>query len=320
HPLLRALHFVDTPGFNAAVEGHEEIATRMLTRADAVLWMVDTNQALSASQRGLLEQIEGAREKVVVVLNKVDGLSEDEVAEVLGYLRRNVGELVRAILPLSALRAYQARNDARTHETPADRERLEAAHWPAFEDVLQREVIDRSTALKALEARRQLLATARGLVDTARANARRLSLLAQQMEEGAEALARARDKLVTRDVEDVVVRFREQRAVALARVAREVADARRPSGGWLSPLTLGATDLSFLLEMLTERLTRALERAREDTLEAVREPVEAALATLEWIARALAADQAAVLFRRIEAFVTEERMLRTRLDEQVIGW
>src|SRR5690606_2795165 len=75
-----------------------------------------------------------------------------------------------------------------------------------------------------------------------------------------------------------------------------------------------------LLEMLTERLTRALERAREDTLEAVREPVEAALATLEWIARALAADQAAVLFRRIEAVVTEERMLRTRLDEQVIGW
>ena len=319
HHELRAVHFIDTPGFNAAVPEHEQIAATVLHDADAIFWLIDANQALSESQRAVLDRVDGSEEKVIVLLNKVDGLDDDERAELMGYLEKNYGAEVHGVFAISALRAFEARDRARTSETEPEAEVLERAGWPAFEEVLHRDLVDRSARLKSLEAVRRTREIVARVLDDAEQNRKRLELMAQQMSEGREALERARARMLRADVVELVDRFETQREMALRTVAREVDDARRPSGGWLSPLQLATEDVGYLLDVLGRRIGEALAQTERQLLDLVTEPIDAAMQTLEWVARALVSTQAEVFTRRLESFVVEERMSRQLLTAQVMG-
>lgn len=325
HPELRSVHFIDTPGFNASVDAHEAIAASALDEADAVLWLVDANQALSESQRAILEKIENGPEKILVVLNKIDQLDTDEQDELLAYLEKGLNDLTRSVHAISALEAFRARHQAHRegnaddlwsrHSNPA----LAAARWPALIEALNTGILERSQRLKAFELERRATHLARGIVEQADRGEKRFVLLIEQMKAGREALDRAAQRFRDREVYEECGLLREQQDVVLSAVAREVDDARRPSGGWLSPLTLGRDDLGFLLGLLRERTQRNLERSRERVLRAVSEPVEATLQTLEWIAKALEPSQSQLMLRRLESFVAEERMLRLLLEERVFA-
>jgi len=86
---LRNITLVDTPGTNSIVQRHQEITEDFIPRADLVLFVTSIDRPLSESERRFLEYIRAWGKKVVFVLNKIDTKSDDEVDEVLDYLRTN---------------------------------------------------------------------------------------------------------------------------------------------------------------------------------------------------------------------------------------
>ena len=89
---LSDITLVDTPGTNAVSElGHTALTRRLLPNADLVVFVTTAEQAMSESERGVLEVVKGWGKRVVVVVNKVDILSREERGEVMDFVRRKVG-------------------------------------------------------------------------------------------------------------------------------------------------------------------------------------------------------------------------------------
>jgi small GTP-binding protein len=113
---LRQLTIVDTPGTNALDRAHEALTTDYVPRADLVLFVTSADRPLSESERVFLEAIRQWGKKVAMVVNKVDILrSEDEVAEVVGYVSENSSRLLGVspdVFAVSAKAAAEADGDA----------------------------------------------------------------------------------------------------------------------------------------------------------------------------------------------------------------
>lgn len=86
---LRNITLVDTPGTNSIVQRHQEITEDYIPRADLVLFVTSIDRPLSESERRFLEYIREWGKKVVFVLNKIDTKSEEEVVQVVDYLKVN---------------------------------------------------------------------------------------------------------------------------------------------------------------------------------------------------------------------------------------
>ncbi|HEV7919192.1 MAG TPA: dynamin family protein [Thermoanaerobaculia bacterium] len=86
---LRNITLVDTPGTNSIVQRHQEITEDFVPRADLVLFVTSLDRPLSESERRFLEYIREWGKKVVFVLNKIDTKSEEEIGQVIDYLRSN---------------------------------------------------------------------------------------------------------------------------------------------------------------------------------------------------------------------------------------
>ena len=109
--LLKKFTFVDSPGLNAPNDLHEETTKNFLSNADAVVWIVDTNQAISAKEMKYLENLP-ARLKPIVVVNKIDELDEDEDGtpeEFLADIRKKIRDKSRIVLGISARQALQGK-------------------------------------------------------------------------------------------------------------------------------------------------------------------------------------------------------------------
>ena len=132
---LRETSFVDTPGTNAILRGHEALTREFVPRADLVLFVSSADRPFSESERAFLEAIKDWGKKVVVVVNKVDLLeAEADVTRVLEYVAEQSRALLGTAPPVFALRARQALR-ARLAGEP---ERLQQSGLPALEDHLLR--------------------------------------------------------------------------------------------------------------------------------------------------------------------------------------
>jgi ribosome biogenesis GTPase A len=112
HPaalLENRLTIVDTPGVNDINEQRAEITYGYLPRADAVVFLLDATQILTASERQFLEEriLRSTRERLLFVVAKIDLLTEAELAETLAFARKHLQAIVPepAIYPASAKRA-----------------------------------------------------------------------------------------------------------------------------------------------------------------------------------------------------------------------
>src|SRR5688572_12171995 len=109
---LRNITLVDTPGTNSIVQRHQEITEDYIPRADLVLFVTSIDRPLSESERRFLEYIREWGKKVVFVLNKIDTKSDDEIAEVLEYLRTNTRSIFGfdpVIYPVAAKLALESK-------------------------------------------------------------------------------------------------------------------------------------------------------------------------------------------------------------------
>ncbi len=109
HPLLKNVRLVDTPGTNAVMEHHQLLTERFLPRADLILFTTSADRPFTASERDFLELIRSWGKKLVLVVNKLDLLSESEAGEVLDFVRQQANRTLGLEPPVFGVSARLAR-------------------------------------------------------------------------------------------------------------------------------------------------------------------------------------------------------------------
>jgi small GTP-binding protein len=132
--MLRDVAIVDTPGTNAILREHEAITSHFVPRADLVLFVTSADRPFTESERAFMERIRDWDKKVVVVLNKVDLLSDGQVHEQVEFVREGVERLLGFrpnVFPVSARSALLA---GEATDELARAEARRASRFDALED------------------------------------------------------------------------------------------------------------------------------------------------------------------------------------------
>lgn len=91
---MQGVVFVDSPGTNSIMEGHEETTERYLRRADFVLFVTSVERPLAESEVKFLSLVSKKwRRKFVLVVNKIDQLDPVQIEKVQKYVLRGVKEI-----------------------------------------------------------------------------------------------------------------------------------------------------------------------------------------------------------------------------------
>ena len=318
HPHLRAVTFRDTPGFNALDEGHDAIARGSLEDAEAILWVLDANQALSQTEFELLESIRDSSERVIVLLNKIDRVAPEadayadstEVQELVDYVETHIGAQIAGCFPISAADALEARTDGDGSVSES---------FETFERLLDERFIQRAGRLKTLDIRHRLT----GLVEELQEQLEAWTARQQQLEEEAEELSeRIRgwgqehgEAEAERRADDLA----DQLDFVTRSIASEIRDALRPSGVFVSRMELTDEDTSFILDLFGSRVDDILERARKDVLSDV-DAIELEVARQTGaLLESMQLSDARTVDRRMEGLFDQTRALRLLLRERVFG-
>jgi small GTP-binding protein len=141
---LREINIVDTPGTNAIIRRHEQLTQDFVPRSDLVIFITSADRPFTESERAFLERIREWGKKVVVLLNKTDLLEEEEVGQVVEFIRQNALALLGFtpdIFPISARLALKAK----LADAPGERDALWAAsNFEAVETYIHRTLDEKS--------------------------------------------------------------------------------------------------------------------------------------------------------------------------------
>lgn len=115
NPILEDLRLVDTPGTNAILRHHQVLTERFLPRADLILFVTSADRPYTQSEAEFLQLIRTWGKKIVLVVNKMDLLSQPEREQVLEFVRkgseRTLGHSIR-VFGVSARQARQGEREA----------------------------------------------------------------------------------------------------------------------------------------------------------------------------------------------------------------
>ncbi len=271
--ILERVCIVDTPGLNSILPEHEEVARSFIARADAVIWVFTAGQAGKASERAALERIRGEGKRILGVLNKIDQLSAQQVAEVVAHVEAELGPLIEIVVPLSARRAI-------AHAPSGSGDSSGDGNWAALAAALEERFFARARELKLAAAERRLgnlIAAAR---DQASARVGRTAAAAAAFTAAAERAAADRDRFI----DQVVTHERRQLTTATAelcrRAAREVLDLVSPRKLPFGSHKATPADRDYLLALLESGFEESLEPSRRRVVAALRAAGDRALAGL----------------------------------------
>ncbi|HET9992362.1 MAG TPA: dynamin family protein, partial [Kofleriaceae bacterium] len=252
-PQLEKINIVDTPGLNSIQPEHEATARAFIAKADAVVWVFTAAQGGKASEKKALQSIRDEGKRVLGVLNKADQLDAGERAEVIEFIGKELGELVEAIVPVSAREASEWKRDP----TQPD------GNWAALMSALEQRFFQQARALKRDACTRLLrgvIAQAETTIAASRAQEQAAVAAARAGREELEASARA-------FADQAVVVERKQLSEDMAqlyrRAAREVLDLVRPRRLPFSSHTATAADREYLLALLSSGFESAIEGGKK---------------------------------------------------------
>ncbi len=256
-PQLEKIHIVDTPGLNSIQPEHEATARAFIARADAVVWVFTASQGGKASEKKALASIQAEGKRVLGVLNKADQLTPEDTAEVIGFIRGELGELVETIVPVSARRALAWKRDA---QNPKSKDG--DGNWGALTTALEERFFAQARQLKR-DACARVLRRVTG--DAAEVIAERR----RGADQAATAARAARDEL-SASAEDFafasVIAERkalsEQTSLLYRRAAREVLDLVRPRRLPFASHSATAADRDYLVALLSSGFEAAIEGGR----------------------------------------------------------
>jgi small GTP-binding protein len=102
---------VDTPGTGSIFQKHEKTAKEFLHRSDLVVFLISAKHAFAETERIYLELAKNYGKKIILVINQVDLLKQNEVAEVRRFIENQVKETLEIeplIFMVSAKQALEA--------------------------------------------------------------------------------------------------------------------------------------------------------------------------------------------------------------------
>jgi GTP-binding protein EngB required for normal cell division len=139
-PFLRdGICLVDTPGIGSVNPEHGEATRRFIDRADAVLFLVNTDPVISQSERHFLNFLRDYVSRFVFVVTKIDRFSPRERQQSVAYTARTIEQyagLARPpIFPISAKLAVLGRSEP-------DEVKYAASGFPAFLGGLHRFLVE----------------------------------------------------------------------------------------------------------------------------------------------------------------------------------
>lgn len=141
---LKEINIVDTPGTNAIIRRHEQITQEFVPRSDLVIFITSADRPFTESERAFLERIREWGKKVIVVLNKIDLLEDEEVAQVTDFIRESALALLGfapEVFPTSARLALKAKEA----ESRRERDALwEVSRFQAVETFVLRTLDEKS--------------------------------------------------------------------------------------------------------------------------------------------------------------------------------
>jgi len=316
HPELRSLNYLDTPGFNALDDRHEKLAGQALEDAEAIVWLLDANQALTETEFAKLRSIPDSEMRVILVINKIDRFGDaeqrsDDVDEIIAYLEDNAGDQVLDILAISALEALEYR-------TASDDDNATTDDFHRLKALLDEHFVQRSWKIKIAEVSRALDAL---LAD--------IQALRRDEIEGFDELIEDAKRLADRvdNADDDPTSLASQYALSLEDrfdfvtmgIEREIDDALRRRGNVFQRTVLEADDRAFILDLFEERLDDVIDRCRRDILADISDLEAALAADISPLLASLSVTDARPLRRRLEGFFDETRAFKTVLEERVFG-
>lgn len=110
---LQEISIVDTPGTNAVIERHQALTEEFVPRSDLVIFVTSAERPFTQSERQFLEKVRNWGKKIVVVINKIDLLSNpNDYQQVLRFVAdgfRQLLDLEPPIFPVSGRLAMLAK-------------------------------------------------------------------------------------------------------------------------------------------------------------------------------------------------------------------
>lgn len=90
------LTIVDTPGVNDLSEQRADVTYGYLPRADAIVFLLDGTQVLSASERRFLQErvLKASRDRLIFAITKCDLLDESERQDVVNFAKQELSAVV----------------------------------------------------------------------------------------------------------------------------------------------------------------------------------------------------------------------------------
>jgi small GTP-binding protein len=131
--LRRGFHFVDTPGLGSAIEENTRTTESFLPEADAFLLVTSYESPLSDEEMRFFRSAASSPRRIFVVLNKQDTVREQERADALAYVRKELDAMFGPARPkVFSISARDGLEAKQSH----DSRRLAASGIPALEQEL----------------------------------------------------------------------------------------------------------------------------------------------------------------------------------------
>jgi GTPase SAR1 family protein len=181
-PLLReGAIVVDTPGVGSVFQHNSDATYQFLEEADAVVVVLAADQPLSSEELELLRALRGITDRILVVVNRVDILTDAETEASVGFVRETLTTLEgyppEMVFPLSARLALESRA----------RPGLAPDHLVAFERVLHEVLIGRKADILLARSRTLTLGAADLLSLRLSAERQGMNLAGDRLETATEA-------------------------------------------------------------------------------------------------------------------------------------
>lgn len=332
HPALRSVEFWDTPGFNALDDAHEDTANRALSNADALVWVLDANQALSQSEFDQIDTIPDGKDRLLVLLNKIDRLGDtnarkEPVQELCDYIETNAAGRMAGCFPLSAKDAFALRvkpQDKGSQTPIEDESAFEETGFPAFKSFLESQIVERSTHIKTLEITRKLAALLEEIAGSQHTLSQNYAALDAESTEIEKWLARLQKKHPEERAISEARALEDRFDFVLTGLERELHEAIKSQGNFLArsglaKKSLAQEDRDFILELLAERIEDILRRSRQHVLADIDEIENRVAQQIGAIIAQLPLVDSRALKRRLDGFFDETRVLKLLLGERVYG-
>ena len=115
HPsllLIAGVVLIDTPGIGSTLRHNTEVTLDFLSQCDAALFVVSADPPITEVEKDFLKAVQGKVAKLCFVMNKVDYLTESDLAEITVFFRTILKELgiqeTETIFNVSAKRGIEA--------------------------------------------------------------------------------------------------------------------------------------------------------------------------------------------------------------------